>query len=68
MKLLIVIPALNEEAGIEAIITRSLKARAAIIADSPVTGVEITVVSDGSTDRTVERARQLRGSDPTDRL
>ena len=58
MKLLIVIPALNEEAGIEAIITRSLKARAAIIADSPVTGVEITVVSDGSTDRTVERARR----------
>ena len=58
MKLLIVIPALNEEAGIEAIITRSLKARAAIIADSPVTEVEITVVSDGSTDRTVERARR----------
>jgi len=56
MKLLIVIPALNEEAGIEAIITRSLKARATIIAESPVTEVEITVVSDGSTDRTVERA------------
>jgi glycosyltransferase involved in cell wall biosynthesis len=56
MKLLIVIPALNEEASIDAIITRSLKARAAIIADSPVTEVELTVVSDGSTDRTVERA------------
>jgi len=56
MKLLIVIPALNEEASIDAIITRSLKARAAIIAGSPVSEVEITVVSDGSTDRTVERA------------
>jgi glycosyltransferase involved in cell wall biosynthesis len=56
MRLLIVIPALNEEASIEAIITRSLKARAAIIAGSPVTAVDITVVSDGSTDRTVERA------------
>jgi glycosyltransferase involved in cell wall biosynthesis len=56
MKLLIVIPALNEEESIDRIITRSLKARAAITADSPVTEVEITVVSDGSTDRTVERA------------
>jgi glycosyltransferase involved in cell wall biosynthesis len=56
MKLLIVIPALNEEASIDDIITRSLKARAAIMAGSPVTEVDITVVSDGSTDRTVERA------------
>jgi glycosyltransferase involved in cell wall biosynthesis len=58
MKLLIVIPALNEEESIDRIITRSLKARAAITADSPVTEVEITVVSDGSTDRTVEIARR----------
>lgn len=58
MKLLIAIPALNEEASIESIILRSLAARAAIIAGSPVTAVDITVVSDGSTDRTVELARR----------
>ena len=58
MKLLIVIPALNEESGIDAILTRSLRARTAIIAGSPVTAVDITVVSDGSTDRTVERANR----------
>ncbi|HUP36442.1 MAG TPA: glycosyltransferase family 2 protein [Candidatus Limnocylindria bacterium] len=58
MKLLIVIPALNEEQSIESIIRRSLEARAHIIEDSPVTAVDITVVSDGSTDRTVERARR----------
>jgi glycosyltransferase involved in cell wall biosynthesis len=56
MKLLIAIPALNEEASIESIILRSLAARRYIIANSAVTDVEITVVSDGSTDRTVERA------------
>jgi glycosyltransferase involved in cell wall biosynthesis len=58
MKLLIVIPALNEEQSIESIIQRSLEARAHIIEGSPVTAVDITVVSDGSTDRTVERARR----------
>ena len=58
MKLLIVIPALNEEQSIESIIRRSLEARAHIIEDSPVTAVDITVVSDGSTDRTVERAHR----------
>lgn len=57
MKLLIAIPALNEEAAIESIIRRSLAARAYITAKSPVTQVDITVVSDGSTDRTVERAK-----------
>jgi glycosyltransferase involved in cell wall biosynthesis len=58
LKLLIAIPALNEEDSIESIIVRSLKARETIIARSPVTDVDITVVSDGSTDRTVEIARQ----------
>ena len=58
MKLLIVIPALNEEQSIESIIRRSLEARAHITAGSPVTAVDIAVVSDGSTDRTVERARR----------
>jgi glycosyltransferase involved in cell wall biosynthesis len=56
LKLLIAIPALNEEKSIESIIIRSLAARDTIIANSPVTDVEITVVSDGSTDRTVEFA------------
>jgi glycosyltransferase involved in cell wall biosynthesis len=58
MKLLIVIPALNEEAGIESIIQRTLEARSVIMARSPVTAVDITVVSDGSTDRTVDIARR----------
>ncbi|MFL6416981.1 MAG: glycosyltransferase family 2 protein, partial [Bryobacteraceae bacterium] len=56
MKLLIAIPALNEEDSIEATIERSLQARPHIIARSPITEVEITVVSDGSTDRTVSLA------------
>ena len=56
MKLLVAIPALNEELSIESIIERSLQARDVILAGSPVTEVEVTVVSDGSTDRTVELA------------
>ncbi len=62
MKLLIAIPALNEEESIESIIQRSLEARQFICANSPVTDVDITVVSDGSTDRTVERASQYTDS------
>src|SRR5438270_2990480 len=58
MKLLIAIPAFNEEGSIETIIQRSLAARAHIIRNSPAKEVEIRVVSDGSTDRTVERARR----------
>lgn len=61
MKLLIAIPALNEENSIESTIVRSLNARRFIIDNSPVTDVEITVVSDGSTDRTVELARLYQG-------
>src|SRR5437763_14414333 len=56
MKLLIAIPAFNEESSIESIIQRSLDARGHIIRNSPATEVEIRVVSDGSTDRTVELA------------
>lgn len=61
MKLLIAIPALNEEESIVSIIERSLAARSYIKAHAPVTDVRIAVVSDGSTDRTVERARQYAG-------
>jgi glycosyltransferase involved in cell wall biosynthesis len=61
VKLLIAIPALNEEESIEAIIQRSLAAREYIVAHSPVTEVLITVVSDGSTDRTVDRATPYVG-------
>jgi glycosyltransferase involved in cell wall biosynthesis len=56
MKLTIVIPALNEEQAIGAIIERCLEARSTIVEESPVIDVEIVVVSDGSTDRTVEVA------------
>ena len=61
MKLLIAIPAYNEQGSIESIIARSLAAREHIIAESPVTDVEVTVVSDGSTDRTVELASRYTG-------
>lgn len=61
MKLLIAIPALNEEDSIESIIERSLEAREYIRRHSPVEEVEITVVSDGSTDRTVELAAKYTG-------
>jgi glycosyltransferase involved in cell wall biosynthesis len=59
MKLLIAIPALNEEQSIHATIQRCLDARQKILENSPVTDVDITVVSDGSTDHTVERAREF---------
>lgn len=58
MKLLIAIPAYNEEDSIRKIIDRSLTARQHIISNSPVREVEITVVSDGSVDRTAEFAGQ----------
>jgi hypothetical protein len=61
LKLLIVIPAHNEEESIASIIERSLAAKDHIIGNSPVRAVEITVVSDGSSDRTVDRARSYEG-------
>ncbi|MCW3125490.1 MAG: Dolichol-phosphate mannosyltransferase [Bacteroidetes bacterium] len=63
MKLSIVIPALNEQQSIESIINRTLDAKQYITEHSPVTDLEITVVSDGSTDKTVEIASQY-----TDRI
>jgi glycosyltransferase involved in cell wall biosynthesis len=56
MKLLIVIPAFNEEASIAEVIRRTLEARAELLSRTALSAVNITVVSDGSTDRTVERA------------
>ena len=56
MKLSIVIPALNEEKAIGSIIERAQSARQHITSNSPVKEIEIIVVSDGSTDRTVEIA------------
>ena len=58
MKLGIVIPALNEEDSIEKIILLTDKAREYISANSPVTAIDIVVVSDGSTDQTVPLAQK----------
>ena len=60
LKLLIAIPALDEEESIASIVERTLGARSRILAETPVTEVEVTVVSDGSSDRTVERAQAYR--------
>jgi len=57
MKLLIVIPALNEEQSIESIILRTQKAKDFICKNSKVTSIDIVVVSDGSTDNTVNIAK-----------
>jgi glycosyltransferase involved in cell wall biosynthesis len=57
MKLTVVIPAYNEEEAIGSTVQRCLEARTHITQNSPVHEVEIIVVSDGSTDRTVEIAR-----------
>lgn len=58
MRLTIVIPAYNEEQAIAAIIERTLAARQVIIERSPVTAVDVVVVSDGSTDATASIARR----------
>lgn len=57
MKLLIVIPALNEEQSIESIILRTQEAKTFICKNSKVTSVDIVVVSDGSSDNTVKIAK-----------
>ena len=59
MKLLIVIPALNEEQSIESIVLRTHEAKQHIIKNGHVTSVDIVVVSDGSTDNTVKIASSL---------
>ena len=57
-QLTIVLPALNEEDAIAGTLERCLDARQAILAQTPVTHVQVVVVSDGSTDRTAEIAQQ----------
>ena len=57
--LTIVIPALNEEDAIGATISRCLEAREEISHEAGLDGVEIIVVSDGSTDRTIEIAQSF---------
>jgi glycosyltransferase involved in cell wall biosynthesis len=59
--LTVVIPALNEEDAIGMTIRRCLDARAAIGEAAGVLDVELIVVSDGSTDRTVEIAQGFDG-------
>jgi hypothetical protein len=54
--LTVVIPALNEEEAIGDTVRRCLEARAHVVASTPLRDMEIVVVSDGSTDRTVEIA------------
>lgn len=56
-KLSIIIPAYNEEDAIISIIERCLAAKKHITTTSPVKDIEIIVVSDGSVDKTVERAK-----------
>lgn len=60
MKLVIAIPALNEESVIAKTIQAALDAVPEIVDGSPVTEVTVTVVSDGSSDRTVEIAQGFR--------
>ena len=55
----IVIPALNEEESIADIVSRCLEAKIDIQKEAGIDEVEIIVVSDGSTDRTVERAKSF---------
>lgn len=59
MDLTIVIPVLNEEGSVERVARACLAARSRITAETPVTAVHVVVVSDGSTDRTVEIAQAI---------
>jgi len=57
-ELRIVIPALNEEESIKSIVERCIDAKSSIITNTFIDTVEITVVSDGSTDNTVPFAKE----------
>ncbi|MEK6285229.1 MAG: glycosyltransferase family 2 protein [Acidobacteriota bacterium] len=66
--LTVVIPALNEEEAIGGTISRCLAASAEICEAGGISEVEIIVVSDGSTDRTVEIAHDLADRNPQVKL
>lgn len=57
-KLSIVIPAYNEEDSVDEILKRCLDARAVLIKNSGLSGVEVLLVDDGSKDKTLEKARR----------
>jgi hypothetical protein len=59
VELTIVVPVLDEEGSVERVARGCLDARAKIIAETGVDGVNVVVVSDGSTDRTVEIAQSI---------
>lgn len=61
MKLSIVIPALNEEEAIAGTISQCQINAEKIVEQTTITEIEIIVVSDGSTDRTVEIAKRFSG-------
>jgi len=54
----IVIPAFNEEDAVDDILKRCLDARAALMHDAGLSGVEVVIVDDGSRDKTQEKARR----------
>lgn len=56
-KLSIVIPAYNEEDAVDDILKRCLDARAVLMKDAGLSGVEVILVDDGSRDKTQEKAR-----------
>ena len=61
MKLSIVIPALNEEEAIANTIFQCQDTVNKIIKQTAISEIEIIVVSDGSTDRTLEIAKRFEG-------
>jgi glycosyltransferase involved in cell wall biosynthesis len=63
--LTVVIPALNEEESIGSTIRRCLDARQEICRTGGVRDVQVIVVSDGSTDRTADIARELAATEPS---
>jgi glycosyltransferase involved in cell wall biosynthesis len=67
-RLTVVIPALNEEEAIGGTISRCLAASHQIREEGRVSDVEVIVVSDGSTDRTVDIAREFANHHPEVRL
>lgn len=64
----IVIPALNEEESIESTTRRCLAARERICSVGRVSGLEVIIVSDGSTDRTAAIAQSIAEQEPSVRV